>query len=340
MPRIEFNHSGKAVEASSGDWIYDVSTDASGGIPFACKAGACGTCATEVLAGAGHLPPASAREVRTLEACGADPLRYRLPCLCDVPEGDLVFGTPLQARESEAKLGTHTVEVESYRPLNLTVCEVRFFMPASSFEFSPGQYMIFHVPGGDGTPVRRSYSISTPPSDRRHFEVCVRAVAGGRGSNYVHQLRPGDQLEVEGPFGDFRLQENSLRDILMIATGTGMAPIKSMLLHLLDQRSHRRVRLFFGVRGEGDLFYTDLLRGLAAHYPAFEYEIVLSRPSATGWAGRTGRVTDLIDALLQPGDVARTEVYLCGSSSMIEDCCGKLAAMGFDGAHLHHENFY
>jgi ferredoxin-NADP reductase len=98
-------------------------------------------------------------------------------------------------------------------------------------------------------------------------------------------LRPGDELQVEGPFGEFVLDEHSERDIVMIATGTGMSPIKSMLVHLLDKRSRRRVRLFFGLRYPADLFYTDLLRGLKAHYPEFEYQIILSQPDPLHWAG-------------------------------------------------------
>ena len=154
--------------------------------------------------------------------------------------------------------------------------------------------MIFRIPH-PGQAIHRSYSISTPPSDKSHFEICVRSVAGGHGSNYVHRLRTGNQLEVEGPFGDFVLQENSKKQILMIATGTGMAPIKSMLMHLLDKKSSRKVRLFFGNRHETDLFYTDLFRGLKANYPEFEYDMILSSPNPNNLSGYIGRVTDLIE---------------------------------------------
>lgn len=90
------------------------------------------------------------------------------------------------------------------------------------------------------------------------------AVAGGHGSNYIHRLRSGDRLEVEGPYGDFVLEEESRKHMLMIATGTGMSPITSRLRHLLDMRSSRKIRLLFDVRHQADLFYTDLCRGLAA----------------------------------------------------------------------------
>lgn len=339
MPTITFQHSGKTVEADDGEWMYEVADRCESGIPFACKAGACGTCATPVVEGIDNLARVTAREARTLTNLKLDLDTHRLPCLKDVGAGDVVWGVPYNAEDTAAELGHHTVVVESYRPLNLTVCEIRFYVETEGFAYAPGQYMIFSIPG---TPhaVRRSYSISTPPSDVRHFEVCVRAVAGGRGSNFIHQLRPGDQLQVEGPFGDFVLDEESERDIVMIATGTGMAPIKSMLMHLLEKRSRRRVRLFFGLRHEADLFHTDLLRGLKAHYPGFEYRICLSRADREHWSGACGRVTDLIDRHLEPGDADHTEVYLCGGRPMIDSCCERLRALGFADETIKYERFF
>lgn len=346
MPIVTFQHAGATVEAEEGEWLYDVCERAKSGIPFACKAGACGTCAAEVLIGMETMEPPSAREVRTLKAHGLDPRVFRLPCLAEA-RGDLTFGKPAAvatgAADGSATVRAFEVEVESYRPLNATVCEVRFFVKKEDFSYRPGQYVIFHVPGnlqpGD-LPVRRSYSISVPPSDRRHFEVCVRAVAGGRGSNFVHGLRPGTKAMVEGPFGHFVLDESSDRDILMIATGTGMAPVKAMMLHLLDTRSDRRVRLFFGVRHEADLFHTDLLRGLKAHYPSFEAHVCLSQPGSDGWPGRRGRVTDLVRELVDPRDAAHTTAYLCGGRSMIQSATELLLEKGLPEAEIRFENFY
>jgi Na+-transporting NADH:ubiquinone oxidoreductase subunit F len=339
MPRITFQHCGKSIDAEEGEWLYDVTERAEGGIPFACKAGACGTCATPVVDGIETLGKVTAREARTLTNMRLDLERYRLPCLKDVGRGDIVWGRPVHASETAQALGSHEVVVESYRPLNLTVAEVRFFVTTEAFAYRPGQYMIFSIPGGSH-PARRSYSISTPPSDVRHFEVCVRAVAGGTGSNFIHRLRPGVSLTVEGPFGDFVLDEDSERNIVMIATGTGIAPIKSMLMHLLEQRSRRRVQLFFGLRHESDLFHTDLLRGLKAHYPGFEYRVILSRADPETWSGPRGRVTDLIDQRIKPQDAANTEVYICGGRPMIESCVDRLRDLGFAEEAIKYERFF
>ena len=122
--------------------------------------------------------------------------------------------------------------------------------------------------------------------------------------------------------------------------GVGMSPIKAMLMHLLDRRSALRVRLFFGVRAVQDLFYTDLLRGLEAHYPEFSSEITMSSPDPAQWAGARGRVTRLIDERLTPADAARSEAYLCGSRGMIDDAAAALRAKGMAATDIHFENFY
>ena len=100
------------------------------------------------------------------------------------------------------------------------------------------------------------------------------------------------------------------------------------------------MRLFFGVRSVQDLFYTDLLRGLEAHYPNFSYEITLSSPDPTQWAGQKGRVTRLLREALADTDAAASEAYLCGSRAMIEDASAVLRQKGFGAEHIHFENFY
>jgi len=335
MAKICFRSDGIEHQAADGDWLYDVCVEARATIPFACKAGACGTCATEVLEGGENLGKPGLRELRTLGEKGLDPDRYRLPCLGTVA-GDVAFGRSALAAQAARELPVGEAEVESQRRLNLTVCEVRFFVRTQGFAFQPGQYVIFQIPA-EREVVRRSYSISTTPSDQRHFEICVRAVAGGHGSNYVHRLRPGQKVRFEGPMGDFTLRDND-RDILMVATGTGISPIKSMLLHLLEQRSNRKVHLLFGVRAVQDIFYTDFLRGLEAQYPNFQHQLVLSAPDPAQWAGRRGRVTDAVRELVCPAK--RTEAYLCGSQGMVVEVEAILRGKGVAAEHIHHENFY
>jgi ferredoxin-NADP reductase len=259
-------------------------------------------------------------------------------CLADV-HGTLTLGASAKTQHRAASLGLYKARVEEYRPLTLTVCEQRFAMESAEIKFCPGQYMIFHVPGLDKV-IRRSYSISSRPSDRTHFEICVRAVSGGFCSNFVHRLRPGDCIQVEGPYGDFRLADGSPRDILMIATGTGIAPIKSMLLSLLGHTGSRRIRLFFGLRNVSDLFYAKLLSDLRERYPRFEPTIILSQPDPLGWRGLRGHVTDLIHEQVSADQVSNTDAYLCGGRPMIEEAKRLLINKGMQVDHIRHETFF
>jgi Na+-transporting NADH:ubiquinone oxidoreductase subunit F len=338
MHRVTFQQDKITYDAQEGQWLYEVCEAAGSSVPFACKAGACGTCATQVVQGIESLGPQRAREIRTLESNGLDPAQYRLLCLADV-HGSLTLGASAKPQHATAPLGVCMVRVKEYRPLTLTVCEQRFAIESGEITFSPGQYMIFHVPGVDKV-IRRSYSISSHPSDRTHFEICVRAVSGGFCSNFIHRLRPGDCIQVEGPYGDFRLDDGSQRDILMIATGTGIAPIKSMLLSLLGQTGRRRIRLFFGLRNVSDLLYTDMLSNLRETHPWFEPPIILSQPDPMGWPGLRGRVTDLINEQVSADEASNTDAYLCGGRPMIEEAKRLLIHKGMKVDHIRHENFF
>ena len=336
--RVTFQQDGITYDAEEGQWLYDVCEAAGASVPFACKAGACSTCATQIVQGEESLGPQRAREIRTLESNGLDPKQYRLLCLADV-HGTLTLGASAKTQHVAASLGVFKARVEEYRPLTLTVCEQRFAIDSGEIHFCPGQYMIFHVPGLDKV-IRRSYSISSHPSDRTHFEICVRAVSGGFCSNFIHRLRPGDCIQVEGPYGDFRLADGSQRDILMIATGTGIAPIKSMLLSLLGHTGSRRIRLFFGLRNVSDLFYTKLLSDLRESHPSFEPAIILSQPDPMGWNGLRGRVTDLIHEQVSADQVSNTDAYLCGGRPMIEEAKRLLINKGMKVDQIRHENFF
>ena len=338
MHRITFQQDGITYDAEEGQWLYDVCEAAGASVPFACKAGACGTCATQVVQGEESLGSQRAREIRTLESNGLDPTKYRLLCMADV-HGTLTLGASAKTQHATASLDVCKVRVEEYRPLTLTVCEQRFAVESGEITFSPGQYMIFHVPGIDKV-IRRSYSISSHHSDRKHFEICVRAVSSGFCSNFIHRLRPRDCMQVEGPYGDFRLDDGSQRDVLMIATGTGIAPIKSMILSLLGQPGTRRIRLFFGLRNVSDLFYTNMLSDLRDTHPWFEPTIILSQPDPVGWPGLRGRVTDLIREQVSLEEASKTDAYLCGGRPMIEEAKRLLIHKGMNVAHIRHENFF
>jgi NAD(P)H-flavin reductase len=189
-------------------------------------------------------------------------------------------------------------------------------MDPPEIHFVAGQFVSFEMDRpGFPTPATRPYSIASPPHHADRFELVLNRVPEGPGSTYLFGLREGSPTTFKGPAGTFTLHENT-RDMLFVATGTGIAPIRSMLWSLASRASPRRIRLFWGLRSERDLYYVDELTVLRRQLPNLSVTITLSQPTGN-WGGSAGRVTALVtDALTT---VANLEVYLCGNGGMIRD---------------------
>jgi NAD(P)H-flavin reductase len=182
--------------------------------------------------------------------------------------------------------------------------------------FVAGQFVSFEVERpGFQTPATRPYSIASPPQQTDHIELVLNRVAEGPGSTYLFGLSEGQRTSFKGPAGSFTLRD-SARDVLFVATGTGIAPIRSMLWSLAARRSTRHVRLFWGLRSERDLYYQDELAALEQQMPDFSATITLSQPAGS-WDGAVGRVSPLVSNAIT--STANLEVYLCGNGGMIRD---------------------
>ncbi len=182
--------------------------------------------------------------------------------------------------------------------------------------FVAGQFVSFEVERpGFSTPATRPYSIASPPHDSDRIELLLNCVTGGPGSTYLFGLREGDRTIFKGPVGSFTLHGNE-RDVLFVATGTGIAPIRSMLWSLAVRAPTRRITLFWGLRSERDLYYQDELTALGQRLPNLSATITLSQPTGS-WHGPVGRVSPLVDDAVRT--TANLEVYLCGNGGMIRD---------------------
>jgi NAD(P)H-flavin reductase len=196
----------------------------------------------------------------------------------------------------------------------------------AEIDFKAGQFVSFEVPNPKTRRLAtRPYSIASPPSRRYAVTLVLNLVPGGPGSTYLFGLREGDETMFTGPAGSFYLRADGTKDLLLVATGTGIAPFRSMLLTLRERRFARPVTLFWGLRNQKDLYYQEELAALATASPSFRYVTTLSRPDA-GWSGATGRVTRLADE--QFASVADLEVYLCGNSGMIADVSAVIGRKG------------
>ncbi len=222
-----------------------------------------------------------------------------------------------------------------------------------SCELAPGvRHFLFEVPGGDpfrfipgqfvsitqeleGKNIVRAYSISSDPDGTNYFTLCLNRVADGRLSPWLCLLEPGMSIEIQQPLGMFTLRPNE-RDVILVATGTGVAPYRSILRAELG-KSARKFTLVFGTRHASTLLYNAEFEAMANVFPdQFRYWPTLSRPEP-GWQGRTGYVqTHLEEAV---GDRRDVDVFICGLKLMVDEVRTRLKAAGLDRKQIVYEKY-
>jgi Na+-transporting NADH:ubiquinone oxidoreductase subunit F len=298
-------------------------------IPSACGGKAtCGLCKFKVLEGGGEIKPTEDAFLNERERREG----IRLSCQIKVRE-NMKVEIPkhlLGAQEYRAKV----VNIED---LTYDIKLVRFkLVEPSVMHFKPGQYAQLKVPGID---VIRAYSIASDPKDKGHIEMIVRLVPKGLATTYVHRaLEVGDKGMLTGPYGDFYLQEDSNRDMVCIAGGSGKAPIRSILMVLKDKGMPRKVKYFFGARSKRDLYYTEEFLELEKEFPNFQYIPALSEPlPEDNWEGEVGLITDVVDRMTS--DLKEAEAYLCGSPGMIDACIRVLNKHDIQKEHVFYDKF-
>jgi len=216
--------------------------------------------------------------------------------------------------------------VETVRDLTHDVRQIdcRLVEP-KEIVFKAGQFISFEtMSAGVARPVVRPYSIASSPHDTAMISIVLNRVPGGVGSGFLFSLSPGDRLTFKGPVGSFYVRDPA-RDLLFVATGTGIAPIRSMVLGLLEQGHNGSIQLYWGLRSQRDLYYQEELERLARRHPNFSSTVTLSRPEGA-WPGPTGRVTTLVAERVQ--SVKNLAVYLCGNNAMIREVTGLINQKG------------
>jgi CDP-4-dehydro-6-deoxyglucose reductase len=213
--------------------------------------------------------------------------------------------------------------------------EVRHFVfeGPQPLDFTAGQFVSFtHTFGGKN--LTRAYSIVSPPNGAR-FEVCLNRVPAGVFSQYLFTLEPGAQVHMKGPYGAFTFRSQAA-DSVLLAAGTGIAPVRSMLLHRLPRDAENQYTLIFGARYEHGILYRADFDRLAANCPNFRFWPTLTRPPEN-WNGRTGRVqAHLVEAIGARRDFY---IYICGLKAMVDDVRALLKSWGFDRRQLVYEKY-
>lgn len=226
--------------------------------------------------------------------------------------------------------------IERVVPLSHDVMGLFLRLPlAETFTFEAGQYIDILLPGGR----RRSFSIASPPHDARPLELHIRRIVGGEFSDRLfHDDQLNALLTIEGPLGSFtyRPAEGAVRPMLLIGGGTGIAPLLSILRHLIENDIPRDMRLFWGVSSEQDLYAQARLEALSRRARTLRYTPVLSEPK-TAWPGLTGWVHEA--ALKDIGDLEAVDVYAAGPPAMIAAIQREYAARGSATTRLYFDSF-
>lgn len=302
-------------------------------IPLDCRDGACGTCKSFCESGdydgGTYIEDALSAE-ESAEG-------YALPC-CMKPTSDLVLQIPATSDIAKTQASTFTgTVVEIERLSESTVRLVIEIANRGDLAFLPGQYVNIAVPGtddGQGELLTRSYSFANGPHEER-LVFLVKLTPGGAMSTYLtERATRGESITFTGPHGSFFLRE-AARPVLLLAGGTGLAPILSMLRKLQDDDSRRKVHLIYGVSTDTDLVAFDEIEYFARELPGFTWDHCVSDPDST--APNKGYVMSLISPdHLYDGDVA---IYLCGPPPMVESVRTHVADAGIDPTGFYYEKF-
>ena len=299
-------------------------------IPIDCNDGACGTCKCFNESGEYDMPESTYVEDALSEAERAD--GYLLTCQAK-PTSDMIIQVPTSSSVAKTQSATYTATVtEIHRFPGDLVVRMKCTIPnREDLAFLPGQYVNIKVPGSEDT---RSYSFSSGPDDEE-LEFQVKIVPNGLMSTWLDKTaKVGDTFEFNGPHGSFFLRE-AMRPALLVAGGTGLAPIMSMLRHVEATGSARTFHLVYGGNTDNDIVETDLLDDWAKKLPNFSWDYCVADPNAK--ATNKGFVMGIIDeGHLHAGDAS---IYLCGPPAMVEAVREHVKGMGLEPNGFFYEKF-
>lgn len=324
MPVVKLA-SGKSFECAQEVTILEAATQEKITIPYSCKTGRCSTCKCKVISGETKALIAELGLTESEKVEGWILSCARTATSDVVLEAEDLGGVVIPPAKTQAcrisileKLAPDVIKVVLRLP------------PAITFNFIPGQYIDVIGPGG----VRRSYSLANAPKTDNTLELHIRAVEGGKMSHYwFNQAAANDLLRLHGPQGTFFLRNTAQRELIFLATGTGIAPVKAMieaLPGLSPEQLPKSVTVLWGARHTHDLYFdVTALPGPHRYIP------VLSR--ATVWQGERGYIQDVL--LRDKSDFSNCSVYACGSDAMIHSSKEALTAAGLSSQYFYSDAF-
>ena len=290
-------------------------------VPSMCgRRGNCGHCKVKVLSGGEPTLPTELLYLTQEELSS----RTRLACQVKVRENLRIrlSGTLLAATRYRSR-------VTSVLALTPAVKEIRLRLEdPKQIAFTPAQYIQVEVPAKEGEPVFRAYSIASPVYENAEVALDVQLIPGGVGSSWLHRLKVGDVVHFTGPYGEFRLNDDPQVEVVCVAGGCGLAPMKSIVYSVLDRWPDRTCRLFYGIRTAEDAVQLPIYRRLAERFPNFHFVCAISDSleDSRRLKAETGFIHRTVDRLMDAG--TRRQAFVCGPQEMIEAVAVVLAEKG------------
>lgn len=331
--RITLAKSNISFSAAPDQSLLDAALAASLNLPHSCKSGNCGSCRARLLQGEIHYPNGPPLGLSDAEVADG------LVLLCQArARGDLSIETYAVTTPEQALIKRLPARIERALPLSHDVIGLYVRLPAAeTFRFEAGQYIDIMLSGGR----RRSFSIASPPHDARLLELHVRRVAGGEFSERLFDEDPQKSLlTIEGPLGQF-VYRPGVAPMLLIGGGTGIAPLLSILRHVIENGIERDIIIYWGVRSERDLYLHAALENFAqgamrGRPPRLRYVPVLSEPSSD-WQGSRGFVHEAV--LRDIDDLEKYDVYAAGPPAMITAVRSEFVRRGVAANRLFFDSF-
>jgi CDP-4-dehydro-6-deoxyglucose reductase len=318
--QITVQPSGRAFQAAAGESILAAGIRQGVGLPYGCKDGACGSCKCRMLEGRVEHGPHQSKALSAEEQAAG----LILTC-CGVPQTDVVLESRQVTDESAFPIKRMPSRVSSLARLSHDVMLVKLQLPANdAMRYHAGQYIEFILRDG----ARRSYSMAnaphtavrpdvTPPVGPS-VELHIRHMPGGKFTDHVFSaMKEKEILRIEGPYGSFFLREDSDKPMVLLASGTGFAPLKAVIEQLQFKNIARPATLYWGGRRPSDLYMDDWVRARLAEMPNLRYVPVVSNAMPEdNWTGRTGFVHRAV--LEDLPDLSGHQVYACGAPIVVD----------------------
>ena len=312
--QITVEPSGRHFAALADETILAAGIRQGIGLPYGCKDGACGSCKCKKLSGKVTLGPHQSKALSADEQLAG----YVLTC-CARAESDVVLESRQVTEAGAFPIRKMPVRVQALAKQSHDVVLLRLQLPAGEpLQFHAGQYVEFIL--RDGT--RRSYSMANAPHTLQQagtgLELHIRHLPGGKFTDHVFgAMKEKEILRIEGPYGSFFLREDSAKPMILLASGTGFAPIKALLEHMKFKRIDRPATLYWGGRRPEDLYMDGWMREQLKEMPNLRYVPVVSNATPEdNWTGRTGFVHRAVEE--EVSDLSGPPVFACAAPNVVE----------------------